>query len=157
MEHLESQIGLRVLSEKQQILVEHILGNLDGDGYLRRELENIVDDLAFTQNLDSTEEELEVVLEVVQDLDPAGVGARSLKECLMLQMQRKDLEDELNKLAYTILDKYFDEFTKKHYEKIKARLDIDDDELERVVALKIVIETKEQEIADKKGGRGYAN
>ncbi|MDX2414031.1 MAG: RNA polymerase sigma-54 factor, partial [Bacteroidales bacterium] len=74
-EHLESQIGLRVLNEKQQVLVEQILGNLDEDGYLRRELENIVDDLAFTQNLITSEEELEEVLAEVQDLDPAGVGA----------------------------------------------------------------------------------
>ncbi len=128
-EHLESQIGLRILNEKQQVLVEHILGNLDEDGYLRRELENIVDDLAFTQNLNASEEELKEVLDVVQDLDPAGVGARDLRECLMIQLGRKDMEDELNILAFTILDKYFDEFTKKHYEKIKSRLDIGDDEL----------------------------
>jgi RNA polymerase sigma-54 factor len=128
-EHLESQVGLRILSDKQKILVEQILGNIDEDGYLRRELDNIVDDLAFTQNILTTEEELEEVLDIVQDLDPAGVGARSLRECLLLQIERKDLEDELVALAHEILDKYFDEFTKKHYDKIKSRLDIDDERL----------------------------
>ena len=128
-EHLERQVGLRILTEKQQILVEHILGNIDEDGYLRRELDNIVDDLAFTQNVEASVEELEEVLEIVHDLDPAGVGARSLRECLLLQIARKDLEDEAIDLAHKILDKYFDEFTKKHYEKIQARLDIGDEEL----------------------------
>ena len=128
-EHLQAQIGLRVLTEKQEILVEHILGNIDEDGYLRRELENIVDDLAFTQNIMATEEELEEILEIVHDLDPAGVGARTLRECLLLQVKRKDLEDEVVMRAYTILDRYFDEFTKKHYEKIQSRLDINDEEL----------------------------
>ena len=132
-EHLESQIGLRILTEKQQILVEQILGNIDEDGYLRRELDNIVDDLAFTQNITTTEEELKEVLEIVQDLDPAGVGARSLRECLLLQIERKDLEDEVTALAHTILDKYFDEFTKKHYDKIQSRLDIDDEQLKEAL------------------------
>ena len=132
-EHLESQIGLRVLSEKQQVLVEHILGNIDEDGYLRRELENIVDDLAFTQNIIATEEELEEILEIVQDLDPAGVGARTLRECLLLQIERKDLEDEVTMRAYKVLDKYFEEFTKKHYEKIQSRLDIDDEQLKEAL------------------------
>lgn len=128
-EHLESQVGLRILSDKQKILVEQILGNIDEDGYLRRELDNIVDDIAFTQNISVTEEELEEVLEIVQDLDPAGVGARSLRECLLLQIERKDLDDELVALAHVILEKFFDEFTKKHYDKIKSRLNIDDEAL----------------------------
>lgn len=128
-EHLESQIGLRILNENQRILVEQILGNIDEDGYLRRELENIVDDLAFTQNLNTTEEALEEVLEIVHDLDPAGVGARSLRECLLIQIRRKDLEDKVTLLAYTILEKYFEEFTKKHYDKIQSRLDINDEQL----------------------------
>lgn len=132
-EYLESQVGLRILSDKQKILVEQILGNIDEDGYLRRELDNIVDDLAFTQNISVTEKELEEVLEIVQDLDPAGVGARSLRECLLLQIERKDLEDELVALAHEILEKYFDEFTKKHYDKIKARLDIEDDRLKNAL------------------------
>lgn len=132
-EHLESQIGLRIMTEKQQVLVEHILGNIDEDGYLRRDLENIVDDLAFTQNIMATEEELAEVLEFVQDLDPPGVGARTLRECLMLQMERKELDDPVIALAYQIIDKYFEEFTKKHYEKIQTRLNIDSEMLKEAL------------------------
>ncbi len=132
-EHLESQIGLRILSDKQKILVEQILGNIDEDGYLRRELDNIVDDLAFGQNITATEEELEEVLEIVQDLDPAGVGARNLRECLLLQIERKDLADKLTALAHTILDKFFDEFTKRHYDKIQSRLDINNEQLKEAL------------------------
>jgi RNA polymerase sigma-54 factor len=88
-EHLESQLGLRDLTEKQKILGEYILGNIDEDGYLRRELINIVDDLAFLQNIETTESELEEVLNIIQDLEPAGVGARSLRECLLLQIEKR--------------------------------------------------------------------
>ncbi|MEZ5011782.1 MAG: RNA polymerase factor sigma-54 [Bacteroidales bacterium] len=132
-EVLESQIGLRVLTEKQQLLAEYIIGNIDEDGYLRRELENIVDDLAFSQNLVATEEELLEVLEVVQDLEPAGVGARNLRECLLLQITRKDLNDPLVNRAWVILDRFFEEFTHKHYDKIKSRLSIDDDDLKEAL------------------------
>ena len=132
-EHLVSQVGLRILTEKQQVLIEYILGNIDEDGYLRRELENIVDDLAFSQNIITTEEELEEVLVVVHDLEPAGVGARNLRECLMLQFERKDLEDEVIFRAYMVLDKYFDEFTRKHYEKIQTRLNITDVQLKEAL------------------------
>lgn len=128
-EMLESQIGLRILTEKQQLLSEYILGNIDEDGYLRRELENIVDDLAFSQNIIVKEEELLEVLEIVHDLEPAGIGARNLRECLLLQIARKDMNDPIVNRAYIILDKFFDEFTRKHYDKIQARLDIEDDDL----------------------------
>ena len=85
-EHLESQLSLRDLDEKQKILGEYILGNIDEDGYLRRELTNIVDDLAFLQNVTTTEKELEEVLQIIQDLDPPGVGARTLRESLLIQL-----------------------------------------------------------------------
>jgi len=85
-ENLESQFGLRDLTDKQKILGEYIIGNIDEDGYLRRELASIIDDLAFLQNITATEEELEEVLKIIQDLEPAGVGARSLKESLLLQL-----------------------------------------------------------------------
>jgi len=128
-EFLASQVGLRSLDEKQEILVDYILGNIDDDGYLRREIENIVDDLAFSQNITTTEEDLLEILEIVQDLEPAGVGARNLRECLMLQLARKDQDNPEIKNATAILDKYFAEFTRKHYEKIKARLGLSDKEL----------------------------
>ncbi|MBS0011690.1 MAG: RNA polymerase factor sigma-54 [Bacteroidales bacterium] len=128
-EFLASQIGLRSLDEKQAMLVDYILGNIDEDGYLRRELENIVDDLAFSQNITTTEEELLEILEVVQDLEPAGVGARNLRECLIIQVMRKDQDKPEIKNATNILEKCFDEFTRKHYDKIKAKLDLSDEEL----------------------------
>jgi len=128
-EFLASQIGLRSLDEKQEILVDYILGNIDDDGYLRREIENIVDDLAFSQNITTTEEELLEVLNIVQDLEPAGVGARDLRECLMLQLARKDQNSNEIENATLILDKHFDEFTKKHYDKIKTRLGLTDKNL----------------------------
>jgi len=128
-EHLEAQLGLRDLTDTQKILGEYILGNIDEDGYLRREPANIVDDLAFLQNIQTTEQELEEVLKIVQDLEPAGVGARTLRECLLLQLERKDHEEPPVKLAYLIIDQYFTEFSKRHYDKIVTRLGINENDL----------------------------
>ncbi|MEI6047937.1 MAG: RNA polymerase factor sigma-54 [Bacteroidota bacterium] len=132
-EHLESQLGLRELTEKQQILGEYILGNIDEDGYLRRELINIVDDLAFLQNIETTESELEEVLKIIQDLEPAGVGARSLRECLLLQIEKRNKSQSSMGLAHKILDLYFEEFTKRHYDRIIARLGIAENELKEAI------------------------
>jgi RNA polymerase sigma-54 factor len=132
-EHLESQLGLRDLTEKQKILGEYIIGNIDEDGYLRRELINIVDDLAFLQNVETTESELEDVLKIIQDLEPAGVGARTLRECLLLQIEKRNNSQPSIKLAYIILDQYFDEFTKRHYDKIILRLGITEDQLKDAI------------------------
>jgi RNA polymerase sigma-54 factor len=132
-EHLESQLSLRDLTDKQKILGEYILGNIDEDGYLRRELINIVDDLAFLQNVETTESELEEVLKVIQDLEPAGVGARTLRESLMLQIEKRDKLQFSSNLAHTILDQYFEEFTKRHYDKIIARLGISENELKSAI------------------------
>ncbi len=132
-EHLESQFSLRDLTENQKILGEYILGNLDEDGYLRRELINIVDDLAFLQNIETTESDLEEVLKIIQDLEPAGVGARTLRECLLLQIEKRDNSQPSIKLAHTILDLYFEEFTKRHYDKIMAHLGITEHELKSAI------------------------
>ncbi len=132
-EFLESQLGLRDLTDKQKILGEFIIGNIDEDGYLRRELVNIVDDLAFLQNETTTVEELEEVLSIIQDLEPAGVGARSLRECLLLQLAKKDHAHPATSLAYTILETQFEEFSKRHYDKIIARLGITEDDLKHVI------------------------
>lgn len=132
-ENLESQFILRNLTEKQKILGEYILGNIDEDGYLRRELANIVDDLAFIQNISTTEEELDEVLTVIQDLEPAGVGARNLRECLLLQIVRKDHTNPAIVLTHKILDQYFEEFSKRHYDRIVARLGISEEELKAVI------------------------
>ncbi len=132
-EHLESQLGLRDLTEKQKILGEYIIGNIDEDGYLRRELINIVDDLAFLQNVETTEAELEEVLIIIQDLEPAGVGARSLRECLLLQLEKRGNSLPSLKIAHSILDLYFEEFTKRHYDKIIARLSIEETDLKAAI------------------------
>lgn len=132
-EHLESQFNLRDLTEKQKLLGEYIIGNIDEDGYLRRELENIVDDLAFLQNVTTNEKELEEVLEIIQDLDPPGVGARTLRECLLIQLAIKDRTQDSIKLAYIIIDFYFDEFSKRHYDKITAKLGVTEDELRNAI------------------------
>ena len=116
-ELLESQVGLRIRDEKQLLISLQIIGNLDESGYLRRELINIVDDLAFSQNIIATEEEIEQALFIVQGLDPAGVGARNLQECLSLQIKRKE-RTVATRTAEAILDTCFEEFTKKHYKKI---------------------------------------
>ena len=132
-EFLESQLILRDLTEKQKILAEQILGNLDEDGYLRRELPNIVDDMAFQRNVIATEEELNEVLTVIQDLEPAGVGARTLRECLLLQIVKRDQSTPAVKLSYKILDQYFEEFSKRHYDKIVARLNITEEDLKSAI------------------------
>lgn len=132
-ENLYSQLGLRDLSEVQKILGEYIIGNLDEDGYLRRELPNIVDDLAFLQNITTTEEELEEVLGIIQDLEPAGVGARTLQECLVLQIEKKELSAPSVMLAAKILNNYFEEFSKRHYDKIISRLEITESDLKEAI------------------------
>jgi len=128
-EQLKSQLGLRKLSDEQEVLAEYILGNIDDDGYLRRELEAITDDLAFSTGVETSYESLHEVLMIIQELDPAGVGARSLQECLLLQIERKDMSNPVVALARSILKSHFEEFTNKHYEKIVQRLNIKETEL----------------------------
>ncbi len=128
-EQLSSQLGLRKLTEKENLIAEYILGNIDDDGYLRRELEAISDDLAFTFGMEVRYEELHAVLMVIQDLDPAGVGARSLQECLLLQIDRKDQTLPQIALARKILKNHYEEFTNKHYDKIINRAGISEEEL----------------------------
>jgi RNA polymerase sigma-54 factor len=128
-DYLENQLGLRKLDEKQHLLALYMLGNIDDDGYLRRKLDNIVDDVAFALNIKTDEIELIGILQIIQELDPPGVGARNLQECLLLQIQAKDMEDPNIKLAHRILSDFFPEFTRKHYDKIIARLNITDEQL----------------------------
>jgi len=131
-ELLEKQIQLRIKDEKQLEIAYQIIGNLDDSGYLRREIFSIVDDLAFSQNIMVPEEEVEAVLKEIQDLEPAGVGARSLQECLLIQLRKKKKTVEI-KTAEVILEKFFDEFTKKHYSKIIKKLDISEDDLKAAI------------------------
>jgi len=132
-ENLMSQFSLRAENEKQLSLGEYIIGNIDEDGYLRREVNNMVDDLAFLQNITTTEEELDSILEIIQDLEPAGVGARDLRESLLLQLYRKDQSNRFVALALVVIRDYFEEFSRRHYEKIMARLELNDQEMKGIV------------------------
>lgn len=133
-DNLKEQLSWRNITDKQELLAKTIIGNLDDDGYLRREVENISDDLAFSQNIMATTEELEEALEIVQQLDPAGVGARDLRECLLLQLARKDHSYPSIRIATEILDKYFEAFTKKHYDRISKRMEVDDEDLKVAIS-----------------------
>ncbi|CAF1442976.1 unnamed protein product [Adineta steineri] len=132
---LHDQLGMLSLDERRFKIAEQIVGSVDDDGYLRRELTSIVDDLAFRQNIDSSEVEIEELIKLIQQFDPAGVAARDLQECLMLQLTRQQAEGREVVLAVKVVEKYFDEFTKKHYEKIQRGLNIGDDELREVINL----------------------
>ena len=133
-ENLESQIDFLFITEEQKTLAKYIIGNIDDDGYLRREIESIVDDLAFSLNITTTDFEIKHLLDIIQQLDPPGVGARDLKECILLQIKRKPLADRIIKLTHEILTEYFDEFTKKHYDKIIKKLSISEDDMKQVIS-----------------------
>jgi RNA polymerase sigma-54 factor len=131
-EVLLQQVALRIKDEQQLLIANHIIGNLDDSGYLRRELFNLVDDLAFSHNIHKTEQEIEKVLLIVQGLEPLGVGARDLRECLLIQIRKKTRTVQI-KTAEVILDRFFDEFTKKHYSKITTRLDITEEDVKEAL------------------------
>ena len=127
------QLGLLNLDEHQQRVAEQIIGNLDDDGYLRRDILSIVDDLAFRQNIVTSEQEINQLVLQVQQFDPPGICARNLQECLLLQLERKLDEGKHVEVSMKVLEKYFEEFTKKHYEKIQKGLNLSDDQLKEVI------------------------
>jgi RNA polymerase sigma-54 factor len=128
-DHLIAQLYLLEYDDRLHRIAEQVIGSIDDDGYLRRELPAIVDDLAFSQNIITNVQELEKVLEGIQTLDPPGIGARTLQECLLLQLRRKDQKRPSIVLARKILTRFFEEFSRKHYEKIGRELEIDDAQL----------------------------
>ncbi len=132
-EHLETQLGLRILSERERSLAIYLIGNLDDDGYLRRKLVNIADDLAFSMGIETSEDELEKLLYIIHELEPPGVGARDLQECLLLQVEAKNPAHPEIATARKILKYHFEEFTRKHYDKIQDRLNLSDQELKEAV------------------------
>ena len=134
MEIMLQQLGLLKLSEKQMKIAEQLVGSLDDDGYLRRETSAIIDDLAFRQNVDTDEVEIEQLLLQIQQFDPPGVAARNLQECLLLQLQRKKDQGKIIEISIKVLEKYFDEFTKKHYEKIQRALTLTDEQLREIIS-----------------------
>jgi len=131
-------LGMRNLSEKELKIALFIIGNLDDSGYLRRDLVALVDDLAFSQNIMTDEKEVERLLKMIQSFDPPGVGARNLQECLLIQINRLPYNDEHVELAKQILERFFNEFTKKHYSKIIKRLEISEEELKE--AINVILE-----------------
>ena len=133
-EYLVEQLGYRNLSEREMKLATYLVGSIDEDGYLRRELDAIADDIAFTLGIETTAEELERLLDVIHDLEPAGIGARNLRECLLLQMGQLAMNTPARRLARRILTDYFDEFVKKHYEKLISRLQVSEEEFRDAIA-----------------------
>ena len=131
-EFLIDQIGLMSLSEKDRMLTEYVIGNIDDEGYLRRAAEAMVDDIVFQAGVQTNDEEIKQVIQLVRQLDPAGVGATNLQECLLLQLERKEQSPSVL-LAIKLIKEYFEEFSKKHYDKIQRGLDMDDAMLKKVM------------------------
>ncbi len=135
IESLMDQVGFLRLDDRKKNIAKQLVGSIESDGYIRRDLEAIVNDLAFGQNIETEVEELEELLYKIQSFDPPGIAARSLQECLMIQLERKPQEDIIVILALKILDQCFEEFTKKHYDKILKKLDIDEENLKEAIEL----------------------
>ena len=131
-QHLINQLNTFRLSEQEEEIAYFLVGSVDESGYIRRSLSDITDDLAFTQNVFTSVEEVEKVLKVVHQLDPAGVGARNLQECLSIQLSRKEQNPDVE-LASQIIDKAFEQFTKKHYKKLMQKFSIDEEQLKDAI------------------------
>ena len=140
IDKLNEQVGERELTERQKTILEYLIGSLDDDGLLRKDLDTIADELAIYYGIDCSEKEIADTLKLLQDFDPAGIGARSLQECLLLQIERKvtDGEWERNSSVYnhlkTIFNHYFDAFTKKHWDKIQTALSLSDHQIKALQA-----------------------
>lgn len=132
-EHLLDQLGLQDITDHEYTLAEYVIGNIDEEGYLRREPEAMVDDIVFQAGIQTTDEEMYSIIDMIQQFDPPGVCAKDLQECLLLQLERKTPTGEID-LAKKIVKSYFDEFSKKHYEKIIRSLDIDDTQLKNAIS-----------------------
>ncbi len=133
-EYLVEQLGYRNLTEREMRLAIYLVGSIDEDGYLRRDLESVADDIAFTVGVETTVEELERLLGVIHELEPAGVGARNLQECLLLQIGQLPQTTATRRLATKILTDYFEEFVKKHYERLMSRLQVSEEEFREAIS-----------------------
>ena len=136
IDYLSEQISEHDLSEKQQTIADYIIGNIDDNGYLTRSVEAISDDIVFQMGIEVDEDEIQSVLQMIRDLDPAGIGAKDLRDCLLLQLERLPGSDD-NLLAYKIIDCYFPEFSKKHYDRIITALKTDKEGFRR--ALEVIL------------------
>lgn len=132
-ETLKEQLDMQELTDEQKMLGEYIIGSLDDDGLLRKTTESIMDELAIYQGIYTSEKELEHIISIIQDFDPAGIGARNLQECLLLQIKRKE-DSPLKKIEHDIIEQFCDEFTKKNKEKIIQKLNITEEEYNAAVA-----------------------
>ena len=130
---LIEQLNSIELNQRQFEIAKHLIGMIEEDGYLRRPLKNIANDLAFINNVQTNEQELEELLKVIQTLDPVGIGARDLRECLLIQLYRKEDHKEEDKLAIKIVSNYLKELANKHYDKLMKQLQIDKDYLKRII------------------------
>lgn len=128
IEQLESQLGFLGLDERQYLIGMQLIGSIEADGYIRRDLEAIQNDLAFSQNVETTPDELEEILKKIQTFDPPGIAARNLQECLLLQLERREDQNEIVEIAKRLLTDCFEDFTKKHYDKIVKKLYLSDEE-----------------------------
>jgi len=135
-EQLLSQLSFLRLDERQRIIGRQLIGSIENDGYIRRDLEAIINDLAFSQNIETDFDEVEEILRKVQNFDPAGIAARNLQECLIIQLERKEHPDDPTvQHALMIIQDCFDEFTKKHYSKIQKKCDLSEEEIKEAVNL----------------------
>ena len=133
-DYLLSQLGLKKISDREYLIASHIIGNIDDVGYLQRDIRALVDDLAFTHNLETDFNEVLNILRQIQEFDPPGIGARDLQECLLLQINRKTPFTPELENANKLIEKNFKDFTKKHYEKIKNKLGFSDKELKYAIS-----------------------
>ncbi len=132
-QQLETQLGFCGLNEREHAIASFIIGSLDDDGYLRRDLHSIVDDIAFRLGIDTSVKELEKLLAVVQDFEPVGIGARNLQECLSNQLSRRSPKNKAQNTAERILKDYFEDFVRKHYDKIQTKMQIGEAELKAAI------------------------
>ncbi len=133
-EQLITQMGYLKLNERQKLIGRQLIGSIENDGYIRRDLESIINDLAFSQNIESDLDEIEEILRKIQNFDPAGIAARNLQECLLIQLERKEHPDDpVVQNSIKIISECFDEFTKKHYTKIQKKLDLNDEVIKDAV------------------------
>ncbi len=132
-EVLLTQLGLKKLSEREELIARHIIGNIDESGYLQRDIHSLIDDLAFNQNIKSNFAEVLDLLRLIQEFDPPGIGARDLQECLLIQIRRKQPKTKAVLHATVMLEKNFNDFTKKHFDKISKKHNMTDQELKDAV------------------------
>lgn len=135
-EQLISQLGFLKLDDRQKIIGLQLIGSIENDGYIRRDLEAIINDLAFSQNIETDFDEVEEILRKIQTFDPAGIASRNLQECLTIQLERKEHPDDPTvQHALMIIHDCFEEFTKKHYSKIQKKCNLTDEETKDAVNL----------------------